>query len=308
MKRIQQNDFASQLTPEQRAWLVDYWRTIRADKPKFYPDTPPTADVCPTCGGAGWVLPNVPPNDPRYKPTACPANCATTQERRAEQRERLVRYAALPPEYAWLTFDTWDAMPPQAFVGKEAARAAAALFVMAMDKGYYVSDDAVMELVGKQGTGSIRNWLVFYGVYGTGKTGLAAAIVNHVTGSGGKVMYIRLQDYLDRIKARFDRRDDYGDEFGASVDDVENAVLDVPLLVVDEVSIAKVTDWTRDRFEKLVRYRHGKALATVMTTNWSPDEFEAKFGGTVASVVKARAHWLEVGGTPLREAVNVVRW
>jgi DNA replication protein DnaC len=257
---------------------------------------------CEVCGGLGFVRYEVPLDDPHFGQLyACPANCTAIRTIREQQRDRIQRYTALPEEYSGLTFETFDRLPESAREGKASGRVLAEAFVNAMPSGYV-----------QGGRGDPRNWLYLYGPNGVGKTGLAASVVNALTDSGHPSLYIRLQDFIQAVQARYQRAktsDGYGDDFGADTsEDVIAHAQTTPVLVVDEFDV-RDREISPDKLgivEKVVRFRHGNRLPTVITTNLSPDAFEARWGATIASVLLSRAHCVEVKGPALR--AQALRW
>lgn len=251
---------------------------------------------CAVCGGLGFVRYDVPHGDPRFGQLfACPANCSAIRTIRADRQDRIQKYSALPEAYADLTFDTWDLLPAIARSGKDSARWLAGAFVDAMPTGFVQAVE-----------GDPRNWQVYWGRHGLGKTGLAAAIVHSLTERGHQSLYIRLQDFIEAVQKRYSKArtsDGYGDDFGAdSAEDVIDAAKTAPVLVIDEFDVPDRTI-SADKLsimEKVIRYRHGQRLPTVITTNLSPAAFEARWGTTITSVVLANAHWVELSGPVLR--------
>lgn len=257
---------------------------------------------CEVCGGMGYVRYEVEIGDPRFGQLyACPANCEAIRTIREDQRGRIQRYTALPAEYAELTFATWDRLPDIVKQGKESARWLAGAFVEAMPSGYV-----------RAGETDPRNWLYFHGANGVGKTGLAAAIVNALTDMGQQSLYIRLQDFIQAVQARYQRAkttDGYGDDFGNDTsEDVIAHAQTAPVLVVDEFDV-RDREISADKLgivEKVVRYRHGNRLPTVITTNLTPEAFEDRWGPTIATVALSRSHCIHVSGPVLRP--QALRW
>lgn len=259
--------------------------------------------ACTACSGRGYVLSDSTPRD-------CPLNCLASQKLKAKRESGVIKYSQLPPEYQPLTFVTFDRMSIEYQNGKYPARVAAEQFVEAIDQGGYVNRAAVAALFGRTADDDWRNWLVFYGEHGRGKTGLAAAIVNALATNGKACLYIRLGDFIEAVQKRYskDRRDGFDDEFGATAEDVLDEVKRAPILVCDEFDVSDVTTNKRSIVEKLVRYRHGQNLPTVITTNLDADSFERRWERTISTVVRDRAHWLPMRGLSLRRDVNEFEW
>jgi DNA replication protein DnaC len=88
------------------------------------------------------------------------------------------------------------------------------------------------------------------------------------------------------------------------LDQVKNA----PTLICDEFDVADVTTNKRSIVEKLIRYRHGQQLPTVLTTNLDADAFERRWERVIASVVRDRAHWIPMRGVSLRREAEQFEW
>jgi DNA replication protein DnaC len=105
-----------------------------------------------------------------------------------------------------------------------------------------------------------KGWLVFSGTSGSGKTHLAAAIVNERIRLGQPAFYITVPDLLDRIRASFnpDSETPY-DEF---FEQVRNA----PLLALDDLGVQSGTSWAKEKLDQLLTSRFNSGLPTVIVT------------------------------------------
>ena len=107
-------------------------------------------------------------------------------------------------------------------------------------------------------------WL--YGPYRTGKTHLAAAIVNACVQRGIPAAFTTAIGLLDRLKRSYDRDNRLrGGEY-----DVIEWLSRVDVLVLDDLDKAKFNEWASQRLYALVnrRFEHHKPL--IVTTNGSP--------------------------------------
>lgn len=268
---------------------------------------------CETCGGIGVIKYSVGVSDPRFGQLfLCPRGCKAAQQMQMVRRDGLRKYSKLPAEYADLTFATFDALPELMRAGKMPARWSAEMFVNARDAQYYVNRADVARYYGHDDPDDWRNWLVLWGAHGRGKTGLAAAIVNGLTEADVAVLYIRLQDFIEAVQKRYDRErrklEGFDDEFGQTADSVQDSVKNAPVLVIDEFDLPQISENKRDIVERIIRYRHGERLPTVITTNLSPKTLEQRWGPTIASVIRGRAHWIEMVGPSLRPVENLWAW
>lgn len=260
---------------------------------------PDCSGGCRTCGGSGYIRYDVPRDHAEYgKLHFCP-NCAKGQLEQQTSLNRLLKHAQLPAHYAGLTFETWDRLAPEFRAGKELARAAAGLFVKAARQGYWVSLNMMYRQARLRMPGDLyevnRNWLVFQGDVGLGKTGLAAAIANYLLSTNQAVLYARAFDLIKEIQDR------YSDDREGTADSLRDQIQRVPLLIIDEANIRGTSNDRMNWMESILRYRHGNQLPTILTLNKTQSEFEEEWGVQTASVVRSNAHWIEFGGYPIRD-------
>ncbi len=133
---------------------------------------------------------------------------------------------------------TFDALLPEGRRG----RADEALFRAAVDaaKGFAEKPEG---------------WLVFEGSTGTGKTHLAAAIVNAVIDRGSPAKYLSALDLPDLI------RDERFDDTEASTS--FSSLLDAPVLVIDDLGAQQATNWVDAKLDQLLTHRFNGRLPTV---------------------------------------------
>lgn len=259
---------------------------------------------CTVCEDSGIVRYDVPREHPQFgKLHPCPI-CPKGGEMWNKMQRAALRNAELPEVYKGLTFDTWDLISPQVRSGKELARAATELYAYASDQNFYVRLSAIYEMIGRafEGDDDERNSLVLQGVVGTGKTGLAAAVVNHIIQNTYiRPLYARTRDLIGSVQAR------YGKEDAPSAEDVLEGIKKAELLVVDEMNLQNSTPDRRDILEEVMRYRHGNSLPTIITLNADRDQLEVEWGLRTATVVRAMAHWLVVEGLPIRNEGFAIR-
>lgn len=297
-----------------RQALADYWRGIgpervpvrdrRTGKTIYVlPDQDATpAPACPTCAGRGWIMRDA------ATPSYCPDDCAAAQALRGERLATLYQSARLPREYQGLTLDSFYETcqrQPAYWNGKKLGYEAMRRWIAAAADEHMVDAAALAAHVGGEAHEDWRNWLVLSGPRGVGKTGLVAAAVNALVAEGRPVRYTRTQDFLKAVQDRYGAgRDEYvapRDEF---VDVDSGGVIDLvrktPVLLLDEFDVADSSGNKQAIMENVIRYRHGELLPTVLTTNLDQREMEARWGATTVSVILQRAHWIPMGGLPLR--------
>jgi len=248
---------------------------------------------CVTCEDRHVISYDVPYGDERFgKLYPCP-DCSGGQALMERKWRSRLSNAALPIEYQSLTFESWAALPEEFRQGKHLALACAQLFVQTPD--HAVSLQKAFQMAGRVlGVDIVRKSLIFQGIPGLGKTGLAAAIVNQLLADGQSVLYIRTQDFIESVK------DSFGDKT-TSTSSVVDAVKTAPILVMDEFNVTIESDWRQEIMEAVIRYRYGNALPTVLTCNANRTELEMQWGIRTTSVLFAMAHWIPMGGEPLRD-------
>jgi len=258
--------------------------------------------TCQTCEDRHVISYDVPFGDERFgKLYPCP-DCGGGQKLMERRWKSRLKQAELPKEYQQLTFATWQQLPQEARQGKGLALACAQLFVQSDD--HSVSLATAYRMAGRDmgNVDIVRKSLILQGVPGLGKTGLAAAIVNHLLAEGKPVLYIRVQDFIEAVKDAFGKEKRQADgTLPDSAQEIVSVVKRAPRLVLDEFNVSVVGDWRQEVMENVIRYRYGNALPTVITCNAQPDELEAQWGLRTTSVLFTMAHWVPMGGEVLRD-------
>jgi DNA replication protein DnaC len=117
---------------------------------------------------------------------------------------------------------------------------------------------------------SPEGWLVFQGVNGSGKTHLAAAIVNYRYEARKPATFVVVPEFLDHLRKTFNP------ESRVSYDQLFEAVKTAPLLVLDDFGEQSTTPWAQEKLYQVINYRYNARLATVITTSNSLDEIESR--------------------------------
>jgi DNA replication protein DnaC len=113
-----------------------------------------------------------------------------------------------------------------------------------------------------------KGWLVLSGSSGSGKTHLAAAIVNECIRQDQPAFYITAPDLLDHLRASFNPDSEMPyDEF---FDQVRNA----PLLVLDDLGVQSGTSWAKEKLDQLLTARFNSELPTVIVTITPVEQME----------------------------------
>ncbi len=115
-----------------------------------------------------------------------------------------------------------------------------------------------------------RGWLLLTGLYGAGKTRLAAAIGNYQAGLGFPPLMVSVPDLLDHLRATFSPNST------VSLDRRFEEVRTSHLLILDDLGTQSATPWAREKLYQLFNYRYNAELPTVITTSSSPEELDPR--------------------------------
>lgn len=201
---------------------------------------PEPEGVCPECHGRGWVV--VPDGGAG---TAKPCPC-----REKDVVPRLLTAAGVPERYRRLTLDNFQTAHSDPATQE---RLTAAKRVSRQ----YVDDFLTTE------GGFTESGLIFVGPPGTGKTHLAAAVLQELVRRyrvRGK--FVDFTALVHKIQATFD----------PSSLESKHAVLDpviqAEVLVFDELGAQKPSDWVQDTLYLIINTRYTERRPTIFTTNY----------------------------------------
>ncbi len=227
----------------------------------------PDDDVCPNCGGAGFVRKNVRLGHPDFG-KAFPCRC-TEDERDDERLPRLQRYSNLGALLR-LTFDDLMARgrSPRPQDQERFARAVA-------DAREFAEQPS--------------GWLVFSGPSGSGKTHLAAAVANHCIEQGHPALFMVVPDLLDHLRAAYRPDSEIG------YDDLFEMVRSAPLLILDDLGVHSSTPWADEKLYQLINHRYQARTPTVFTTARDIGELDARLQTRLGDVALSKLHRLESG-------------
>jgi len=123
-----------------------------------------------------------------------------------------------------------------------------------------------------------RDWLVFTGTYGCGKTHLAAAIANYRAQQGYPVLFVVVPDLLDHLRATFNPSSP------VTYDRLFEEVRTAPLLILDDLGTESATSWAREKLYQLFNYRYNARLPTVITTATPIEELDPRLATRMLDV------------------------
>lgn len=270
---------------------------------------------CPVCGGLGMVRYDVEYGHPDFgRMMACPnPDCEAANENRKRVFARRFKETGVPDHFEDFTLATWEAsLTQEQAEGKYIARSVAEL-VIETSGGFFRLGDAYRRL-GAQPPAVIFanddrcNSVVFYGPFGTTKTGLAVSIVNVLTADGVVCLYVHMLELIEAIHRRYERgrrtRDDedYDDNWGnVSSGSIIDTCQTVPFLVIDEFNLSNMTPDREEKAEMIIVGRHMRSLPTLITTNLETvDEMKREWGERTVHKLREKYHMVEVGGVSVR--------
>ena len=213
--------------------------------------------------------------------------------------------AGLSRRYQALTFNTWNAMDENLKEGKRLAEAVMKTF--ATSDGCWVSLAEAYHRAGRtyRGEDVARNSVVLQGPVGCGKTGLAAAVVNHRAWHKMPTLYIRLQDFFNEIVERYNENYKPASDFDPKTpENVKRLAKEAPVLVLDEINVQKPSEHNRAVFEEVVRYRAGNELPTIFTCNFTEQQLREQWNERAMDALLEMAHWVPMGGLKLRNTAQ----
>jgi len=134
-----------------------------------------------------------------------------------------------------------------------------------------------------------QGWLVFLGVYGCGKTHLAAAIANRLIEQGHAVLFVVVPDLLDYL------RSSYAPGSPGSYDQRFEEVRNAPILILDDLGTQSSTPWALEKLFQIFNYRYNARLPTVITSNQKLEEIDLRIRSRMVDpglgrIVAIRAH------------------
>ena len=209
---------------------------------------PGQAEVCPLCGGLGYVREDVPVGHPHFgQMFPCRCQMARLEQERLQQLRTLSNLQHL----SHMTFDTF------------------------LPRGHGMSPDKQQNL--RQAYEEVQRyaenptgWLILLGAYGCGKTHLAAAIANRAVERGQPVLFVVVPDLLDHLRAT------YSPSSSVTYDQRFDQVRNAPLLILDDLGTQSSTPWAREKLFQILNHRYNTRLPTVITSTQQLEEIDRR--------------------------------
>ena len=199
-------------------------------------DEEPEAEVCPRCGGRGWLGFDVPVGHPSFGKIV-PCSCRA-QSIEAQRLTRLQRYSNLGP----LTRMTFKALDPK---GHSSEPGAQRRFQEAYQAASEYAEDP-------------QGWLALTGPVGSGKTHLLAATVNRCVERGVPAFYISVPDLLDHLRSTF------GPTSEVTYDQLFDHVRNAAVLALDDLGAHATTPWAQEKLNQILNHRFNRQLPTIV--------------------------------------------
>lgn len=264
---------------------------------------------CPTCNGLGMVRPDVPEHHRLYGKLISCFDCEKGQAEYSRILKNRIKETELPKIYRNASLYDWKSEITST-KGKLLAYLTAVEFVESPDNT--ISSHAVAKRVEHlmqsntpdwiyailESNDIIRNGFVFYGSVGTGKTWLAAAVMNALVDQDKIVLYMRAQDIIQSLTATWSNREN-------SEDTVLERYKQTPFLFIDDMNLELRGDallpHQKGYMEAIIRHRSNHDLRTFITCNIAPEQFYEQWGDRIGDVIAADSQWVKIGGAKLRQ-------
>ena len=212
----------------------------KSDNTKNKQNSTQKQDVCPICGGIGYVRRDVPIDDPNFGILEV-CQCQKEKYQRASV-QRLYQVSNLDA-FKEMTFDAFDISGhnnPQ-------------VVNQTLEVAFNTAKNYAQHLNG---------WLLLKGEYGCGKTHLAAAIANEVISMGVQTLFLTVPDLLDWLRYSFGSKEG---SYESRFEEIKN----IRFLVLDDLGTQNTTPWAREKLFQIINHRYTHKLPTVITTNLS---------------------------------------
>jgi DNA replication protein DnaC len=204
-------------------------------------------EVCPICGGLGYVRRDLPIDDPNFGLLEV-CECQKLEVQKSSL-QRLYHLSNLDA-FKQMTFKTFNI----------AGRGNDNNGNKTLDIAYNTAGNYAHHLNG---------WLLLMGSYGTGKTHLAAAIANEVVSLGIETLLLTVPDLLDWLRYSYTSTE-------TSYEERFEEIRNIRFLVLDDLGTQNTTAWAREKLFQIINHRYTHRLPTVLTTNQALSQIDER--------------------------------
>ena len=209
-----------------------------ANQPPSFPTSDQDDNACRMCGGRGWYTPDVVVGHPDFGQVI---TCQCQEQRLSGERlDRLLSYSNIG-NLRRFRFDTLD------IDGNAGDSESSRMFSDACRAAVEYAENP-------------NGWMVLIGPNGSGKTHLAAAIVNYCIDAGQIALFMHVPDLLDHLRGT------YAPTSEVSYSDLYEQVVQARLLILDGLGAQSSTPWAQEKLQQVINHRFNAELPTVVTT------------------------------------------
>jgi DNA replication protein DnaC len=251
-------------------------------------DAPLDVPPCAVCGGLGMVYPDVHVTDPMYgKVIDCPAGCEAVLSNREMRRVGQMRKI-------------------NQIVGRDASPQTGIVLGDYQPQSQYqefafeIAQVFCKRLCVQIGDSPEKNWLIFVGQTGAGKTFLSSVISNELEARGHVCWYMKFSDMLRKYRNAWKDPDATYTPY-----QFVKALQSVEILVLDDVHDKNISESAESLFLDVIDVRMDNNRPTVFTTNLLQKDMARVLGFRTESRMTHMAHWVQMDGT-VRDTSGVI--
>lgn len=205
-------------------------------------------NVCPVCGGLGFITLDVPPGHPQFG-QAIPCEC---KQKEIEAR-RLAQFRSIS-QLDVLRDQTFDSFISDG-IGLMTDKQRNLRLAFERCKEFALNPEG---------------WILLRGGFGCGKTHLAAAVANLHVDSGKPAILLTVPDLLDFLRAS------YSPNSPTSYDERFEQIKTTSLLILDDFGTESGTSWAQEKLFQILNYRYNARLPTIITTNYELEDIDLR--------------------------------